>query len=94
MNLDEHAKRAGEIKAASVHAYAIAADLDQINLGSGGISWRMTNVIHVPRSPAVAPGYAWLDLDPDDEAAWDEPEFVKRVNGAPGLVNFTDWRTT
>ena len=38
--------------------------------------------------------YTWLDLDPDDEAAWNEPEFVKRINGAPSLVNFTDWRTT
>lgn len=35
---------------------------------------------------------AWLDLDPDDEAAWDAPEFAQPVGGAPCLVTFTDAR--
>ena len=31
---------------------------------------------------------AWLDLDGDDERAWDVPEWALRTYGAPSLVIF------
>lgn len=33
---------------------------------------------------------AWCNLDEDDEASWDEPEYAVRVGGAYTLVTFTD----
>lgn len=33
---------------------------------------------------------AWTLLPEDDERAWDAPDWAQRVNGAPGLVTFTD----
>jgi len=35
---------------------------------------------------------AWLGLGEDEEAGWDEPDFVARVGGSPSLVTFTDAR--
>lgn len=32
----------------------------------------------------------WTELDGDDEAAWDEPEWADRVGGSPTLVTFHD----
>lgn len=32
----------------------------------------------------------WLDLDEDDEAAWEPPSWANRTYGAPSLVSFTD----
>lgn len=30
----------------------------------------------------------WNNLDEDDEAAWEAPEWAKRVGGSPTLVTF------
>jgi len=32
--------------------------------------------------------FAWLEIDPDDERAWDAPEWAVSVNGAPNRVTF------
>lgn len=32
----------------------------------------------------------WCDLDPNNEEAWDAPDFAKPVGGAPCLVTFSD----
>lgn len=32
----------------------------------------------------------WTDLDEDDEAAWDAPEWAYRIGGDPGMVEFLD----
>lgn len=44
-------------------------------------------VIPVAKQPEWG---AWLDIPSDDERAWEEPEFAKRVGGAPCLVTFTN----
>lgn len=31
---------------------------------------------------------AWLEIDADDERAWDAPDFARPVGGAPSLVTF------
>jgi len=31
---------------------------------------------------------AWLELDEDDEAAWEAPEWALRTYGSPGVVEF------
>jgi hypothetical protein len=37
---------------------------------------------------------AWSELDEDDEAAWDAPEFAVPVNGNPSRVVFSGpWKT-
>lgn len=33
---------------------------------------------------------AWCDIDPDDERAWDAPEFARQVGGSYSLVSFSD----
>jgi hypothetical protein len=33
---------------------------------------------------------AWLEIDSDDERAWDAPEFAHAVGGAPSAVSFKD----
>lgn len=35
---------------------------------------------------------AWLQLDDDDEAAWDEPDYAYRLGGSPHTVTFENWR--
>jgi hypothetical protein len=32
----------------------------------------------------------WVNLDEDDEASWDEPDFVQRLGGSPTLVTFKE----
>lgn len=44
-------------------------------------------VIPVAKQPECG---AWLDIASDDERAWEEPDFAKRVGGAPCLVTFTN----
>ncbi len=34
----------------------------------------------------------WLEIDPDDERAWEPPVFARPVNGGPSLVEFSSWR--
>jgi len=34
--------------------------------------------------------YEWLEIDDDDERAWDVPEYAKQIDG--GSVIFTEWR--
>ena len=34
----------------------------------------------------------WCNLDEDDEAAWDEPDYVQRIGGSPALVTFENPR--
>lgn len=33
---------------------------------------------------------AWLEIDSDDERAWEVPDFAKAVGGAPCLVTFAN----
>lgn len=33
---------------------------------------------------------AWCEIDPDDERAWDVPEFARQVGGSYSLVSFID----
>jgi hypothetical protein len=35
---------------------------------------------------------AWTDLDPDDEASWDVPEWAMSLGYAPSLVTFENVR--
>ena len=30
----------------------------------------------------------WLEIDEDDERAWDVPEFAERLNGSPHWITF------
>lgn len=30
----------------------------------------------------------WLELDPDNESAWNTPDFAEEVGGSPSLVEF------
>lgn len=34
----------------------------------------------------------FLELDPDDEASWDIPEWAEAVGGAPSLIVFNNYR--
>jgi len=34
----------------------------------------------------------WCDLDEDDEASWDVPEYAEQVGGCYTLVKFKDYR--
>lgn len=33
----------------------------------------------------------WEDLDEDDPASWEAPDWAERVGGAPSLVEFTGY---
>jgi hypothetical protein len=33
---------------------------------------------------------AWCNLDEDDEAAWDAPDFARRLDGGPNGITFSD----
>lgn len=34
---------------------------------------------------------AWLEIDPDDERAWEPPSFARPVGGSPSRVEFASW---
>lgn len=34
----------------------------------------------------------FLDIDPDDEAAWDVPDWAEQIGGSPSLVKFSGYR--
>lgn len=34
----------------------------------------------------------FMDLDEDDIASWDVPEWADAIGGAPSLVRFTDYK--
>ena len=44
-------------------------------------------VIPVARQPEWN---AWLEIDSDDERAWEPPEFAQQVGGSYCLVTFTN----
>lgn len=36
--------------------------------------------------------YSWTELDDEDEAAWEAPDFAERLDGSPGRVIFSNYR--
>jgi hypothetical protein len=34
---------------------------------------------------------AWCDIDRDDEASWEVPDFAHKLDGSPSLLTFSDW---